>query len=219
MMPTSKTDLMAQLAVGDHVKTIFNPQRAFKVLKHERVGAGHQITIETIVAGQRSEQLIRGNEVTALIKPNGEIFTCKPRGPLYRALQDIHEKSGADPSVVIIEDASKVAPKEHVVTAPRTPPTHRPIPERKPTVPASTEETAESIAATKPKAASGPDFVADLLARRPFREVAKELGLNVQELDEKYAHLDAPKQRMCFGNLIRARYRKDPAGFEAQFTA
>ena len=219
MTPTSKTDLMAQLAVNDHVKTIFNPQHAFKVLKHERVGAGHQITIETTVAGQRSEQLIRGNEVTALIKPDGEVFTCEPRGPLYRALQDIHEKSGADPSVVIIEDASKVAPKEHVVTAPRTPPTHRPIPERKPTVPTSTEETAEPIVAIKPKAASGPDFVADLLARRPFREVAKELGLNVQELDEKYAHLDAPKQRMCFGNLIRARYRKDPAGFETQFTA
>ena len=219
MTPTSKTDLMAQLAVNDHVKTIFNPQHAFKVLKHERVGAGHQITIETTVAGQRSEQLIRGNEVTALIKPDGEVFTCEPRGPLYRALQDAHEKSGADPSVVVIEDASKVAPKEHVVTAPRTPPTHRPIPERKPTVPTSTEETAEPIAATKPKVASGPDFVADLLARRPFREVAKELGLNVQELDEKYAHLDAPKQRMCFGNLIRARYRKDPVGFEAQFIA
>ena len=219
MTPTTKTDLMAHLAVDDHVKTIFNPQHAFKVLKFEKVGAGFQITIETTVAGQRSEQLIRGNEVTALIKPDGEVFTCGPRGPLYRALQGIHEKSGADPSVVIIEDTSRVAPKEHVVTAPRTPPTHRVIPERKPVVPTSTEEAAEPVAVTKPKAAAGPDFVADLLARRPFRDVAKDLGLNVEELDAKYAHLDAPKQRMCFGNLIRARYRKDPAAFEAQFAA
>lgn len=86
---------------------------------------------------------------------------------------------------------------------------------------AQKEKAADNL--KKPKPAAPPvtvtkdpaptDFIRELLKRVDYRQVAADLGFDVPALEEKYQHLDAGRHRMCYGNLIRAHYKKSPEDF------
>jgi hypothetical protein len=142
-----------------------------------------------MVAGQRSETLIRGTEVAEII--NGDVVTrLRSASVSDRAAK---MDSGASVRAAHLFELTAESPRVQMEVK-------------------KVERKTIEVAAD-PKPAASVDYVAQLLARRDYRDVAAALGMDVATLDAKYAHLDAPKQRMCFGNLIRARYRKNPEQF------
>lgn len=186
---------------GCFVKTIFNSVVAHKVLAATQVGNGVQIKIETHVAGQRSETLIRGTEVAEII--DGDNVTVLRSASI--AERSVTLKEGATMRTSHLFEPAAESPAVSIKVKPAKQDGKRLAIKPDPAAPVA------EPAAADPKPAG--DYVTELLARMPYRDVAAALGMDVAALDAKYAHLDAPKQRMCFGNLIRARYRKDPGQF------
>lgn len=172
---------LVNLEAGDYVKTVFNPKYAFPVLDVRKVGAGYQVNVQTEIAGQQSQQLLRGNEITTIIKRGTQnVIECQnARGPMFQRLRELSE----DRDDGVTELVGSV----------------------------------EAVLAERASTKKEPDYISQLIERLSMEVVAARAGLNVAELNARWAHLDGAKRRMCYGNTLRALYKKESARFHTEF--